>query len=175
MNRDTFRDALRFSEDIAFSDTSRVTVRNANDGSEHAEAVPLYIPSGSPEVLFAQSREPLHKEEYTLELEHITDREGNFARSQLDPFDGFGEEDTTLQRYIDHVTIEGILAGDPLVFRFAKLIEGDERSRMITDSLRPESRAPSMWSSSRRPWRIPKRRKRLKTGNPRRGAERVAV
>lgn len=123
---------LRFNEPVTFSDTSSVTVYR-EDGERHAEAVPLHLDRGAPSALFAQSREPLVEDEfYQLELEHIHDEAGNPAEYDLAPFEGFEEEtDTTLQRYIEHVTLDGVRATEPLIFRYAKLIDEPE----ITDSL----------------------------------------
>lgn len=123
---------LRFSEEIVIDEEAAMDIYH-EDGSLAAEAVPLYIDDDNPNVLMAQTRQPLPDEQlYDIEFEGITDLSENPANKEMEPFPGSDEPDTTYARYIGNDTRHGISPDQPIVIRYAKLLD---ESPDVLDSL----------------------------------------
>ncbi len=116
---------LRFSEEITFGDNSVLDIFH-DDGTWLTEAVPLYVDPDNSNVLFAQAREPLPDgEEYRIEMQGITDPAENVAEMDVELFPGSDEPDTTFARYIGNDTRHGIVPDEPIVIRYAKLLDNE--------------------------------------------------
>ncbi len=128
---------LRFNENIELQKDASLTVLDSL-GNTYSEAYPLYISKKDPFVLFAQSEGDLNENDiYSLSLEGITDGFGNTAISEGIEFEGSAQEDTTLQRIIEHKTKNGIFPSqrievmyaapisDPMLIDSIVVVEGD--------------------------------------------------
>jgi len=123
---------LRFSEDIEIGDDAHISIFH-EDHTHAADAVPLFVDPDNPNILFAQARDPLPDEAvYHLEIQGITDAAGNPAEFDIEPFPGSDEADTTFARYIANESRLGVAPDEPIVFRYAKLLED---SPAVLDSL----------------------------------------
>lgn len=123
---------LRFSEEVQMADDASIVIHSEN-GSLETRAVPLYTDPKAPNILFAQSLEPLPEQaSYILEMQGIADLSGNEAISGIDSFPGSDEPDTTFARFIQNDTRHGIAPSEPLVIRYAKLLD---QSPEVIDSL----------------------------------------
>lgn len=122
---------LRFNENIELQDNASLTVLDSL-GNTYSEAYPLYISEKDPYVLFAQSEEDLNENAlYSLSLEGITDEFGNTSLADGIEFEGSAQEDTTLQRVIEHRTKNGIYSSRAIEVMYAAPISDP----MITDSI----------------------------------------
>lgn len=123
---------LRFSEDVVVGDDARISIFH-EDHTRATEAVPLYLDPDNPNILMAQARNPLPDGAlYHIELQDITDAAGNAAIFDIEPFPGSDEPDTTYARYIANESRYGVAPDEPLIFRYAKLLD---ESPIVLDSL----------------------------------------
>ena len=123
---------LRFSEEVQLADDASIAIRDEN-GSLETRAVPLYADPKTPNILFAQSLEPLPDQaSYIIEMQGIADLAGNKAISGIDSFPGSDEPDTTFARFIENDTRHGIAPSEPLAIRYARLLD---QSPEVLDSL----------------------------------------
>lgn len=123
---------LRFSENIELDDEAAISVFH-EDHTHKTDAVPLYVEPDNPNILLAQSREPLADGEfYHLELHGISDEAGNSAGFDIEAFPGSDEQDTTYARYISNDSRYGVRPDEPIVIRYAKLLEN---TPVVLDSL----------------------------------------
>ena len=114
---------LRFSEPVTLQDAAAISVFH-EDHTFKNEAVPLFVDPENPNILFAQSREPLSDgAHYNLELQGITDAAGNAAGFDIDPFPGSDEPDTTYARYVSNESRYGVSPDEPIVIRYARLLD----------------------------------------------------
>jgi hypothetical protein len=122
---------LRFSEDVEFDDEAGMVVLDSL-GQEVQTALPLYTERGQQNVLYAQLPGALDTESnYTVTLAGITDRAGNRANADDISFTGSAATDTTAQRIIRIESEGGIYPGQPVVIRYASIID----DAAVTDSL----------------------------------------
>lgn len=122
---------LRFNENIELQDDASLTVLDSL-GNLYSEAYPLYTSKKDPFVLFAQSELDLNESEvYSLSLEGITDSFGNLSITDGIMFEGSAQEDTTLQRIIEHRTSNGIFPSQRIEVLYAAPINDP----MLTDSI----------------------------------------
>lgn len=122
---------LRFSEDVEFDDGAGITVRDSL-GQAVQTALPLYTETGQHNVLYGQLPGALDTEKtYTVSLAGITDRAGNRANADDISFTGSATSDTTAQRIIRIESESGIYPGQPVVIRYAAVID----DAAVTDSL----------------------------------------
>lgn len=124
---------LRFSEAVKMAEDASIAIREENGIHVETRAVPLYVDPKTPNILFAQSLEPLPEQAlYLLEMQGITDLSGNKAISGIDSFPGSDEPDTTFSRFIQDDTRHGIAPEEPLAIRYARLLD---QSPEVIDSL----------------------------------------
>ncbi|MFN2373416.1 MAG: Ig-like domain-containing protein [Cyclonatronaceae bacterium] len=122
---------LRFSEDVEFEDGAGITVLDSL-GQAVQTALPLYTEKGQRNVLYGQLPVALDTETtYTVSLAGITDRAGNRANADDISFTGSAATDTTAQRIIRNESEWGIYPDQPLVIRYAAVID----DAAVTDSL----------------------------------------
>ncbi|MCA1802395.1 MAG: Ig-like domain-containing protein [Rhodothermaceae bacterium] len=122
---------LRFSEDVEFEDGAGITVLDSL-GQAVQTALPLYTEKGQRNVLYGQLPVALDTETtYTVSLAGITDRAGNRANADDISFTGSAATDTTAQRIIRNESEWGIYPDQPLVIRYAAVIDDSA----VTDSL----------------------------------------
>ncbi len=123
---------LRFNEGVVIGEDAAITVFH-EDRTRATEAVPLFVDTQNSNILFAEARDPLPDGAvYHLELTGITDAAGNPAEFDIDPFPGSDEPDTTWARYISNESYLGVAPDEPIVIRYAKLLDD---SPMVLDSL----------------------------------------
>ncbi len=123
---------LRFSEDVTIGDDAAISVFH-EDHTHATDAVPLFVDSENPNILYAQARDPLPDGAvYHIEMTGITDAAGNSADFDIEPFPGSDEPDTTWARYISNESRFGVPPDEPIVIRYAKLLDD---SPMVLDSL----------------------------------------
>jgi len=114
---------LRFSEAVTLEDDASISVFH-EDHTFKNEAVPLFVDSENPNILFAQSREPLSDgANYHLELQGITDAAGNDAEFDIDAFPGSDDPDTTYARYVSNESRHGIAPDEPIIIQYARLLD----------------------------------------------------
>jgi len=114
---------LRFSENITYEAGAGISIFHEDD-SFVTDAIPLFVDRDNPNVILAHARDPLPDEQsYTIELEGITDPSGNAATIGVDQFPGSDEPDTTFARYIGQDTRHGIAPDEPVIIRYAKVLE----------------------------------------------------
>ena len=122
---------LRFSENIMVTDSTRLTIADTL-GEPIGSAAPLYVPRDDGFVLFAHSELPLlQNRSYQIQVAGIADSSRNALSQRQLTFEGTDQPDTTLQRIVEHVTIDGIRSADSLELVYAKPITEPE----ISDSL----------------------------------------
>lgn len=113
---------LRFSENIALTDSSRLQIQDST-GTDFASAYPLYTVPDEEYILFAQSSKPLAPEQsFTLQALNIADQTGNLQPMSTQSFTGSAQEDTTLQRIIGSSVGAGIFPTDTIRVAYAKPI-----------------------------------------------------
>lgn len=123
---------LRFSEEVVFEEGALLEIKDSDDAFI-TDAIPLYVDRDDPGIIFAQSLEPLPDGvSYKMNMQGITDPSGNTAVSDVDDFPGSDEPDTTFARYISNDTRHGITPDEPLIIRYARLLDD---SPDILDSL----------------------------------------
>jgi hypothetical protein len=123
---------MRFSEEIYWDDNSTIQVKDTL-GADFTEAFPLYLLPQDPLILIAQSLDPLPEDGYyTVQLNGFTDRAGNPARLDLEPFTGSSQPDTIRTRIIGDNAEPGLFPDEGLVIGYNKFIVDDD----IVDSLR---------------------------------------
>ena len=123
---------LRFSKNVEIGDDARISIFH-DDHSHATDAVPLFVDPDNPNILMAQARNPLPDGSvYHIELQGITDAAGNAAGFDIEPFPGSDEPDTTYARYIANESRYGVAPDEPVVFRYARLLED---SPIVLDSL----------------------------------------
>lgn len=122
---------LRISEEIEWGPESFFTLKDTLD-NDQSVAYPLYTPADDPNVLFAQSEDPLSADEYyNMTSEGITDLAGNLLRMDFSPFIGSDEPDTTELRTISHNAGSGLFPDEPLEITYSKFIDDNA----VVDSL----------------------------------------
>lgn len=123
---------LRFSEPVQTTNDSYFILADTLD-NEITTAYPLYSSEEDPAILFAQSSDPLRESEtYTLQVVGLQDEAGNNVRSDLSPFAGSSEPDTTRLITISHNTGSGLFPTDPVEVTYSKFIDDSA----VLDSLR---------------------------------------
>ncbi len=123
---------LRFSEEVMIEDDALLEITDTG-GQFITDAIPLYVDEQDQGIILAQSPEPLPDGvSYKLQMQGITDLAGNTAESDVEEFPGSDEADTTFARYIGNDTRHGITPDEPLVFRYARLLDD---SPDVLDSL----------------------------------------
>lgn len=122
---------LRLSEEVVWNGGSSISVTDTL-GNEITTAWPLYGPEDDPNVLFAQTDDPLSEDDsFTLEPSGITDAAGNRLRMDTSPFTGSAQEDTTAFRTVSHNAGSGLFPDEPLEIRYTRFIDDP----VIVDSL----------------------------------------
>lgn len=128
-----YRQLENSSEENDTEDTPPEHAGQTANRERHTEAIALYTDPDNPEVLFAQSLDPLPDTgSYSIDLQGITDEAGNQAVSGVATFAGSDEADTTMARIVGHDTRFGIGSEDPVVVRYARLVEQEQ---VLLDSL----------------------------------------
>ncbi|MDG5767174.1 Ig-like domain-containing protein [Balneolales bacterium ANBcel1] len=123
---------LRFSESVQFLEGAGITVFH-EDGNPATDAVPLYVDRDNSNVMLAEALNPLPDgQSYRLELRGVSDLGGNEAEIDVDLFPGSDEPDTTYARYVSHDTRHGIRPDEPIIVRYAKLLDDTPQ---VLDSL----------------------------------------
>lgn len=128
---------LRFNENITIQDQSSITILDSLQ-NPFSEAYPLFISEKDPFVLFAESETPLDESAiFSLNADYISDESGNNVITNDIIFDGSAQEDTTLQRIIEHTTEKGVYPNqsieiiysapitDPMIIDSIVVVEGD--------------------------------------------------
>lgn len=122
---------LRISEEVEWGPNSFFSLKDTL-ANEQTVAYPLYTPIDDPNVLFAQTEEPLSAEEYyTMTADGITDPAGNPLRMDFSPFLGSDDPDTTELRTISHNAGSGLFPDEPLEITYSKFIDDNA----VVDSL----------------------------------------
>jgi len=122
---------VRISEEVEWDHDSFFTLKDTLE-NEITSAFPLYTPVNDPNVLFAQSSDPLDPEQYhTMSATGITDLAGNPLRMDFSPFVGSDEPDTTELRTISHNAGSGLFPNEPLEVSYSKFIDDES----VADSL----------------------------------------
>ncbi len=123
---------LRFSKDVDFAQDAILSISH-EDETFAADAIPLYVDGDNPNILLAESLNPLPDDQsYGIEMQGIEDLAGNAAESSVELFPGSDEADTTFARYVGQDTRHGIASDMPLIFRYAKLLD---QTPEVLDSL----------------------------------------
>lgn len=122
---------LRNSEKLYWDDGSRFTIRDSL-GDLFTTAYPLYKDRKEPQILFAQTEDPLEEENrFSVEANGFRDRQGNPLQVTADPVPGSAEPDTATMRYVKTNAENGLFPDQPLEITYSKFINDDA----ITDSL----------------------------------------
>ncbi|MCH8568268.1 MAG: Ig-like domain-containing protein [Balneolales bacterium] len=122
---------LRYSRDMVIEPDAEITILDSLD-QVFTSAVPLFADKAQPNVVFAETLDPLPEEQrFRLRSTGLTDRHGNEPRISDRSFPGSSDPDTTLLRLIRHITEDGVPDTDPFVFEFSTFIDGT----VVTDSL----------------------------------------
>lgn len=122
---------LRMSEQVRINDQSALTVLDSL-GEVFTTAYPLYIDQRDPQVLLAQAEEALpENQQFTIVPENIFDEAGNRLVSNIDPFSGSSEPDTTRLRLMSHNGDRGLFPEDPVRITYSKFIDDSS----VIDSL----------------------------------------
>lgn len=111
---------LMFSEDVYFSDTTRIAVEDST--GRKIEAYPLYTDADAKQKLIAHTVEPLSDEnmKYRVNINAILDEANNAASIIGNWFDGTVQKDTVQQRIIAYGIKNEYFFDEPLKFRYAK-------------------------------------------------------
>ncbi|WP_069131345.1 Ig-like domain-containing protein [Rhodohalobacter halophilus] len=122
---------LRINEEVQWSSNAYISVVDTLE-NEITRAYPLYKDESDPNVLFSQSDDPLTEEgTYNVNPVRFRDRAGNSLESNIEPFTGSSEPDTTALRPISHNARNGLFPFESLEVTYSKFI--DENT--IVDSL----------------------------------------
>lgn len=122
---------FRFSEEIQFTDSTRIVVTDTL-GSEFARVLPLYINPGEEYILFGKSEAALAENRmYGVKMRGITDKAGNEAIADEIWFQGSAQEDTTRQRIIEIETPDALFPDQSFSVVYADVIT----DRMLVDSV----------------------------------------
>lgn len=122
---------IRLTERVEWDNESYLSVQDTLD-NEQTLAWPLYSSENDPNVFFAQTVDPLSEGEFfTVVPDGITDKSGNSLVSEIPPFEGSSEPDTTGLRPISHNSGKGLFPDESLEVTYSKFIDDE----VITDSL----------------------------------------
>lgn len=122
---------IRLTEEVEWEYNSYISVLDTLE-NEQTTAWPLYSPESDPTVFFAQSEDPLSEDLfYTISPEGFADLSGNALISDIAPFQGSSEPDTTGLRPISHNAGKGLFPDEVLEISYSKFIDDD----VILDSL----------------------------------------
>jgi len=122
---------LRLNEEVEWEPNSYISIVDTLD-NEVTRAYPLYKDESDANVLFAQSEEALSEDEnYNVRPVRFTDKAGNDLETNVDPFSGSSEADTTSLRPISHDAGSGLFPYEALEVTYSKFIDDD----VISDSL----------------------------------------
>lgn len=122
---------LRFNENIAVTENASISILDTL-GNEYSKAYPLYISGKDPFVLFAQSEKELNRNElFSIRTAGIEDLAQNEVIIENIEFEGSSQQDTTLQRIIEHRTSTGLNPNQSVEVVYAAPISDP----MITDSI----------------------------------------
>lgn len=123
---------MRFSEDLALTDSAEITVTDSV-GNNYSQAAPLYLQPDEPYILFARSTESVSPDtSYGLKISGVTDESGNAVAEYEDTFTGSAQEDTTRQRVIKRNRTTGYYPGEAFEITYANVIE----ESAVVDSLK---------------------------------------
>ncbi|MDZ7773708.1 MAG: Ig-like domain-containing protein [Balneolaceae bacterium] len=115
---------LRFSENVALREQTRITVTDST-GAALDEGYALYVSSTDPYVLFAHSVRPLHPDSsYGIRVRGISDEAGNVRDSTFIRTGGSAQADTTRQRVVGALNLGGLYPDEPLTVVYAAPISG---------------------------------------------------
>lgn len=99
---------LRFNENIKVQSNTELNFLDSL-GNNFTRGYPLYVDLKDPFVLFVQSEQPLNETSlYSIKSDGISDIAGNEAVLEEIVFNGSSQEDTTLQRIVEHKTEQGV-------------------------------------------------------------------
>lgn len=122
---------LRLSEPIEWTPDAVLALTDTV-GNLFTEAHPLYSSESDPNVFFAQSDDALPEDHFfMIDPDGFTDAAGNPLISDVSPFEGSSEPDTTGLRTISHNSGSGLFPDEALEIKYSKFI--DDRS--VVDSL----------------------------------------
>ncbi len=122
---------LRFNENISIQEGASISVLDSLN-EVYSSGYILFGSERDPFVVFAQSREALSAtQEYSIQLNGITDAAGNNATSSGILFEGSTQADTTLQRIIRDKVGNGIFPDQSIEIVYAAPIQDP----MIIDSI----------------------------------------
>ncbi len=113
---------LRFSENIVFTDSSKIIVTDTL-GNFYAAVYPLYLIPDQKYILFAHSKKDLiPNQNYSLVVQNIADEAGNLIAKATESFTGSAQTDTTSQRIIYAGNEKGIYPEEGVKITYAKPI-----------------------------------------------------
>lgn len=122
---------LRMSKQVRINDQSYITVLDSL-GDRFTTAYPLYIDRNDRQVLLAQTEDALPEDQqFTIIPENIFDEAGNSLVSNIDPFSGSSEPDTTRLRLMSDSGDRGHFPEDPVRITYSKFIDDSS----VIDSL----------------------------------------
>lgn len=122
---------LRISEEVTWNESATFTLIDSLE-QEFTTAYPLYSDRADRQILFAQTNDPLPEEmQFTITADGVTDKSGNRLRTDVSPFSGSAEPDTTFLRYISNNSSIGLFPDEPLIVNYSKFIDDSA----IRDSL----------------------------------------
>lgn len=123
---------LRFSEEIEWNEDASIQITDSTGLSQITTAYPLYSNESDGSVIFAESETGLNESgRYRVRLEGFRDPAGNMAISEVSPFAGSSEPDTTFLQTISHSGGSGLFPDEPLVVTYSKFID----DAAVSDSL----------------------------------------
>ncbi|MCH8496710.1 MAG: hypothetical protein LAT57_13915, partial [Balneolales bacterium] len=122
---------LRFSRDIVYA--PQITINIINDSTDSvSEAALLYTEKNDSNIAFFHIDEPMEDEStYRIDLNGLTDMNGNLVRTLSSSFEGSSESDTTFVRFKRHHTEQGIRTDEPIILVYNGVLDGTG----IADSL----------------------------------------
>ncbi len=122
---------LRFSKEIKFSDTTKIQISDSLK-QQSMEVVPLNVSQDDAFIAYAFSLQELHPDSsYYMEIEGVSDKNGNEALNLESGFLGSSRADTTRQRIIAPKEDGFLYPDQSMIIEYAALITEPE----ILDSL----------------------------------------